>query len=429
LTTGYLRTTINVATYDSTATLASIGVVDGENVKILSGITRETDSVAGSVQHYVNGLALGTSVAITAGAPTTVTNAVSLYVLGTSAVRTAGVANTFALFNRCPTAAEVLALYRNGIVEADKWGSQTPIYTSDFSVGVDSFTTDDGTTLTGNIDQDADGAGVPSSNDWLRCERTDATNGLVRTIKLGVLTALKYNLVEVTIFNPPGSGITHFAPARGNTPIANGVIPIAVAEGTEVTAMFQLPATLNTTCYVWATNAAGEAINYVQGTKFYIKDLKTYCAGATLCLLPENAQPAPGQWLDSSTNKLHAMQPAAGSSLTRPKKDFEYRWTNTWTASSAAQYVGGLNQAVLSADHFITGIITQATVTTDVENLELGDGSDADRFVAAFAPSTTRTKQTIAAQNDRTNLKLVYTPAAEATMTVETIIRGFIWEP
>ena len=123
------------------------------------------------------------------------------------------------------------------------------------------------------------------------------------------------------------------------------------------------------------------------------------------------------------------MQPATGSSLTRRKKDFEYRWTNTWTASSAAQYVGGLNQAVLSADHFITDVITQATVTTDVENLTLGDGSDADRFVTAFAPSATRTKQTIAAQNDGTNLKLVYTPAAEATMTVETIIRGFIWEP
>ncbi|MFA5324219.1 MAG: hypothetical protein WC373_16210, partial [Smithella sp.] len=78
---------------------------------------------------------------------------------------------------------------------------------------------------------------------------------------------------------------------------------------------------------------------------------------------------------------------------------------------------------------FITDIITQATVTTDVKNLELGDGSAVAKFVAAFAPSATRTKQTIAAQNDGTNLKLVYTPAAEATMTVETIIRGFIWEP
>jgi hypothetical protein len=151
--------------------------------------------------------------------------------------------------------------------------------------------------------------------------------------------------------------------------------------------------------------------------------------GVTWGIMPGGFQPAPGQCLDFSGNANHAMQPATGSSLTRYKKDFEYRWTNTWTASSAAQYVGGLNRAVLSADHFITDIITQATVTTDVENLELGDGSAVAKFVAAFTPSATRTKQTIAAQNDGTNLKLVYTPAAEATMTVETIIRGFIWEP
>jgi hypothetical protein len=169
--------------------------------------------------------------------------------------------------------------------------------------------------------------------------------------------------------------------------------------------------------------------NNVADDLLYVKNIVITQLGATLALTPEGIQPAPGQWLDSSSNKLHAMLPATGSSLTRYKKDFEYRWTNTWTASSAAQYVGGLNQAVLSADHFITDVITQATVTTDVENLELGDGSAVAKFVAAFTPSATRTKQTVAAQNDGTNLKLVYTPAAEATMTVETIIRGFIWEP
>jgi hypothetical protein len=162
---------------------------------------------------------------------------------------------------------------------------------------------------------------------------------------------------------------------------------------------------------------------------FYVKDFTIKPRGATLALNPEGIQPAPGQWLDSSSNKLHAQLPAAGATITRFKKDFEFRCTNTWTASSAAQYLTGFNQVVQSADHFITDIITQATVTTDVENLELGDGSDANRFVTAFAPSATRTKQTVAAQNDGTNLKLVYTPAAEATMTVETIIRGFIWEP
>ena len=399
LTTGYLRTTINATTYDSTATLASVGVVDGASVKILSGITRETDSVAGSVQHYVNGLALGTSVAITAGAPTTVTNAVSIYVLGTSAVRTAGVANTFALFNRCPTAAEVLDLYRNGIDYADKWGSQTGLITGDNST----FASDTGwwnreepATIT-----IADGV----------CHFTSTNNGKALR-KLSFLTSRKRYRITYTISGYSKGGIR--VRMGGDT---SGYGTLRQANGTY---------TEDIVCSV--TNQSLEIMAVLETTAD-IDDITLYEIGATLALESEGIQPAPGQWLDSSSNKLHAMQPASGSSLVRSKKDFEYRWTNTWTASSAAQYVGGLNQAVLSADHFITDIITQATVTTDVENLTLGDGSTADKFVAAFAPSATRTKQTIAAQNDGTNLKLVYTPAAEATMTVETIIRGFIWEP
>jgi len=153
--------------------------------------------------------------------------------------------------------------------------------------------------------------------------------------------------------------------------------------------------------------------------------------GITWGIMLEGMQPAPGQCFDFSGNKNHAMQPVAGSNLTRYKKDFEYRWTNTWTASSAAQYIGGLNQAVLSSKHFITQIITKMTVETDDENITIGDGSDADRFVTTVAPTTSAVPQvhTIArGDNDGTNLKLVITPAAEATMTIESIIKGIILE-
>lgn len=416
LTTGYLRTTINAATYDSTATLASVGVVDGASVKILSGITRETDSVAGSVQHYVNGRALGTSVAITAGAPTTVTNAVSLYVLGTSAVRTKGVANTFALFNRCPTAAEVLDLYRNGIAESDKWGSQTPVYTSDFSAGVDGWIAASGGAVAGNVDT------IGGENDWLSFTVNTASG--VHCSEKTALTAGKKYRYTLKYFIPSTNSNMTYATLWNSTGAVLSTLNVQDA-ATTVTGEFTA---LGTVVRVYGNG--GISFQDAGGNDvFYVKEVVFTELGATLALEPSGIQPAPGQWLDSSSNKLHAMQPATGSSLTRYKKDFEYRWTNTWTASSAAQYIGGLNQAVLSADHFITDIITQATKTTDVKNLTLGDGSDADRFVTAFAPSATRTKQTVAAQNDGTNLKLVYTPAAAATMTVETIIRGFIWEP
>jgi hypothetical protein len=164
----------------------------------------------------------------------------------------------------------------------------------------------------------------------------------------------------------------------------------------------------------------------------YIKNVTVKEVGSTLALEPEGIQPAPGQWLDSSTNKLHALQPAAGSSLVRRKKDFEFRWTNIWTASAAAQYIGGLAQDVLTAKHYITQIISKTTETTDVENIEIGDEADPNRYVTAAAPGTSAApvSHTIAlAIPDGTNGQFVVTPAASATMTIEFIVRGFLLEP
>lgn len=153
--------------------------------------------------------------------------------------------------------------------------------------------------------------------------------------------------------------------------------------------------------------------------------------GVTFWIPPEGIQPAPGQCLDSSGNKLHAMQPASGSSLIRYKKEFEFRSTNVWTASSAAQYIGGFNQNVLTSKHMITSIVSRMTVNTDDENITIGDGSDADYYVTDVAPTAAPLIHTIAAGhnlNDGTNLKLVVTPAAEATMTIEFIVKGIILE-
>jgi hypothetical protein len=303
--------------------------VDNTDHEIIASVT--VGAVNTTVDFYVDGVAFGAQQTYANAA--TVSNTGNLTILGTelAADRFASTVNHTYTYNRALTAAEVLDLYRNGVAESDKWGSQT-----------------------------------------------EKTSG---TLVVGKRYRINNWITNDDFTNVGGANV----------------------DGTEFTATGTTPTT-------WTNSSTVVEI------------------GATLALTPEGIQPAPGQWLDSSSNKLHAMQPATGSSLTRYKKDFEYRWTNTWTASSAAQYIGGLNQALLSADHFITDVITQATVVTDVENLTLGDGSDADRFVTTFAASATRTKQTIAAQNDGTNLKLVYTPAASATMTVETIIRGFIWE-
>jgi hypothetical protein len=419
LTTGYLRTTINAATYDSTATLASIGVVDGANVKILSGITRETDSVAGSVQHYVNGLALGTSVAITAGAPTTVTNAVSLYVLGTSAVRTAGVANTFALFNRCPTAAEVLGLYRNGIAYADKWGSQTAVSSDTVWTGATGSTPPTGWTNAG-----VGGASTFSIEDLSAVANLDSTTlqfvagggATYRSVRKNALTVGKrYRADFAYRFNKVGArGSSYIGTATSTYSLVNtGLAGDGLVVSIEAI----------------ADSNANIDFEIGDGDTLQIANLSVYEIGATLCLLPENAQPAPGMWLDSSTNNLHAIYPAAGASLTRPKDSFVIRWVNTWAGTHEAQYLGGINQAMLPPKCCVTSIVGVIAGST-IEDIILGDGSDTDHWVAITSGLAAGTVNfTIAnAFSDLTNYKLVADPDANFTGSITWTIRGYIYQ-
>lgn len=150
-------------------------------------------------------------------------------------------------------------------------------------------------------------------------------------------------------------------------------------------------------------------------------------AGATLDLEPEGIQPAPGQWLDSSSNKLHAMQPATGSSLIRKKDTFEVRWTNTWAGTHEAQYIGGVNQAVLPANCYIESIIGVVSGAT-VEDIIIGDGSDTDRWVAATTGLAAGTTSFTIANHisDGTNYKLVVDPDANFTGSIAWTIKGII---
>jgi hypothetical protein len=416
LTSGAFVLYLNEKTYTSAVPGggAASNLVAGTRHKILAIPTVGASTT--TVSFFLDGNLLSTT---DAQANEDVTNTQDMYTGGTSAARYAMTVFDAYNFNRALTAAEVLDLYRNGIAKADKWGSQTEQVTGDDSdfdtVG---NWTGSGATITGGYD-----SGDAGHATCLRIESGDGST----------------DRAELAVSNFAGGGITAnekhtiiFDYKWITKPTTNQVQLGGTNCANTMSAAVGAWASFNGTITTSDAATALRIYSSVSGTandELLIDNLHVFRTGATLALEPEGIQPAPGQCLDSSSNKLHAMQPATGSSLTRYKKDFEYRWTNTWTASSAAQYVGGLNQAVLSADHFITDVITQATVTTDVENLTLGDGSDADRFVTAFAASATRTSQTIAAQNDGTNLKLVYTPAAEATMTVETIIRGFIWEP
>jgi len=72
--------------------------------------------------------------------------------------------------------------------------------------------------------------------------------------------------------------------------------------------------------------------------------------GATLALESPNIQPAPGQWLDSSTNRLHALMPATGA--TRTLADMKDAWMFFTTGTSSQFLHGGTTRAILPASNY-----------------------------------------------------------------------------
>ena len=398
-TTGVLQLILNTTTYSSTV---NPFLTDKTAHKIIVVVTRETVSVAGSIVFYVDGVLLGVSVAITAGAPTTVSNAVMLYVLGTSAIRSAGTCYFASVFNRALTAAEVLDLYRNGINFADKWGSQTEMQTATWRKGGGSYAPD---TLDG-----ASASGFHVIDDGTDC-RAVGTDSL--TFVYGKKYRVSYD-VTVASGVTPKLGIREVYTA-GNY-ISSSVNLKALTGPVEFTADYS------------GTFEAFFITNNV--TEYTISNFTIKEVGATLALEPEGIQPAPGQWLDSSPNKLHAWHPTTGSTIARKKTDFEIRGINTWTASHAAQSIAmtsDASRAMLPANCYIESIVG-VVAGSDIEDIIIGNGSDTDYWVELTTGLAAGTVSFMLANriSDGTNYELVVDPDADCTMTITWTIKGYV---
>ncbi len=421
-----------------TSTVAT-GLADGTEHEIVIAVQRETASVAGSVTFYVDGVVLGAAVAITAAAPVSISSSGTLYLSGSAATRYASVLRFVALFNRALTAAEVIDLYRNGIAYADQWGSQTAKYTSDFSAGVDDWYATR-STVAGNID------GIGGQDDTLRGYASNDNDTHTLYNAGASVTALQFKKLRVSL--------SYYIPSA-NTNVKRvglhnmNVVPSntnCVAIGTTTDSWTTLTGEIeNTHVNGYAPGISmGSAgawsfvgANDVADDLIYIKNVTITEIGATLALEPEGIQPSPGQWLDSSSNKLHALQPATGTAPLRPLREFEVRDTLTWSASHepknvntnyATAGVTGTDQAMLPADNVrITEITGVVDAGLNGVNVIIGDGSDTDHWVSTVAMATGVQVFTVANPNhDGTNRKVVVDPAGNVTGSLALTIRGVI---
>lgn len=390
---------------------------DNAVAEIVAVVTRETALVAGSVVFYVNGLQLGDSLPIPAQTVRNINNTGNLSILGTIGSCHAGTCSFAAMFNRALSALEVYDLFLNGIANVDKWGSQTELITNGevwtgatgstpptgwthaASVSTPTFTIVDLSAVVG-----LDSATLQYAVSAGGYSEIIEYNKYVVGKKFTTTIAYRYNKAGGTSGSIRPGGVLHNFTNTG----LSGDAVVQTFEDVAVDTVIE--------------------IVLMAGDTLQIAYVRVVEIGATLALEAGGIQPAPGQWLDSSTNKNHALQPAGPSSLLCRKKDFEIRWTNTWTGTHEAQHIGGINQNILPSDNIyiqeIIGVITGATI----EDIIVGDGSDADRFVAITTGLAAGTVSfTIANKNhDGTNQKMVVDPDANFTGSIAWTIRGII---
>ena len=395
---------------------AAVSFTDGSVHELVAVVTRETASAVGSIVFYADGAQLGTTVELAiVNPPIAVSNATAFQIAGAGATRTASTTHAALLLNFAPTAAEVKQLYDTQTVpESWKWGSQTQIITNGtFGSDVAGWTAGGAATITWDGVGAADLAGFATVN----------TDYVQQTAILGIADNKRVDFSATISGTNAGTAVVKIRVDNVRT-VLNGAVGDlllgTVADGV-ITGTFYGSTSTQTIKFMTTTSGTEKT--------FTVDDITLKLVGPTAAYFPEGAQPAPGQWLDASTNKLHAMQPASGSALVRPQRTFEVRWTNTWSGTHEAQYIGGVNQNVLPANAYIETIVGVITGTT-IEDIIIGDGSDTDRFVELTEGLTASTYSFALANqiSDGTNRKLTVDPNANFTGSIAFTIRGFILE-
>jgi hypothetical protein len=348
-----------------------------------------------------------------------------MHLLGSGVQGSAGRMGRFQHFNRAMTSAERTALFQAGVAEVDRGASQVPVYTSNFSAGVDGWVERFGTALTGNIDA------IGGEDDWLEITATGTGSNrrCRRPVSFSIGARLKR--IKIKIFVPS----TNVTCAGGRLRLASGaaaddnfvnlgaqtlLVPPALDTVFETVLENTGDGSLSTQLLMTLVPASGSTLDSVtSGDKIYIKAVEAFDLGNTVNLSPTGIQLAPGQWLDSSGNKSHVHLPG-GTRLLNPATQGQVRGTNVWAASDTLQYVNNVNAVALPTNIILT-LYAKATVSG---TFDLGDGSDQDRYGAGVTIGTTWAPvTTLLPTHDGTNRKLTVKPTSSYSGTVETTWR------
>jgi hypothetical protein len=323
------------------------------------------------------------------------------------------------LYNLALTAADVLEIYELGgaVPERFKFGSQAARYSSDFSAGVNSWGADNFTPA-GNIDANADGAGVPPSNDWLRGVTDGTERAYMYTAPMtNYIAGFPIKLpgsrfrVLADVFCETASGATHAAVENfGNgsavayAPITPGSVSAVNVELTAGSAgLPRFTVSLN-------TGGSGSTL-YPSGTRLYVKNFRAVELGAVVHL-PLN-DGAGLQLRDDSTNALHALMTTTGVSHVLPKPGGAFPVRTTTNTNGNQQLCGGscvpLNCQVLRI---------RARTRSGSATVSLGNVSGGAQLVSSAALTTAWAQLPIVGTNHITTTQNLWA-ASNSTNVVE----------
>jgi hypothetical protein len=296
--------------------VASIPVADGVSTAITVTCTRETALAAGTVSFYIDG-ALLESQSITAAATVSATNTAVLDICGNSSAgaRYASTSRAVYLYNRALSAAEIVSLRTTGVAAADAAATQTPVYASDFSAGVDGWT---GTSMTvaGNVD------GIDGVDNVLRstCSSTGTGRRIAKTVALTL--GLRY-AIEIRVNFPIAnvSADSFLITNQSGTILATGVSQSNVPEGAWYTYYFEFIAAVAATgIRIYTGTTASTSATTTLNDIMYISAFNLKRIGNTLKLEPSGLPTSDTTWTDSSGNGNNGTLPAAGATKVSIRK-------------------------------------------------------------------------------------------------------------
>ena len=338
-------------------------------------------SSGGTVTVYANGVAQTLTSANT-GTPASWSDSVSAAYVRIGS--TTGSANLFnstiyaaQLFTRALSASEVVDLANKGVSEADKWGSLTAKYTSDFSAGADSFTSINGT-VTGNVD------GIGGQNDNLSYYGDATVGNHAVTRSTAIFTVGKRYRVSYSYYLPStNTNLKKLAAFyHGGASMESSLNSVTDAWTTISFEINGVPSAAGSGIAFYGYTS-GNSLSFACATSppydlFYVRGITVTEIG---CLLDPDLSVGVGyQVPDRSSNNYHGVVSATGTSWTLAQRRGQLRVTSNTNGNQ--QLLG--SQVCLPTNAIITSIIGY---TTGTPTIKIGNVSAGSQLVASVAMS------------------------------------------